>query len=216
MSFFKKRKPSRSNSAPAQQQQFPTKSPSPSQQKQQSRPICPWSAHAPSFTQSLSPFPRHAHALSTTATVAGELFLFGGYVQSSKSVTNDLYMFSTRDFSITPMKTSGQAPNPRYGHRAAFTNTTLFIIWGGVTNRSDRNAENRCDDNSLYLLNLGTSYLSMLRFVPADRNSFHSSIATVDPCRGQWSWARRSFPPYRHVGRFQALRLRWPDRWEIF
>ena len=157
MSFFKKM-PSLSNSAPTQQQQFPTKSPSQSQQKRQSQPIYPWSAHTPSFTQSPSPFPRQAHALSTTATVAGELFLFGGYVQSSKSVTNDLHMFSTRDFSTALMKTSGQAPNPRYGHCAASTDTTLFI-WGGVSNRSDRSAENRWDDDSLYLLNLGTSYL---------------------------------------------------------
>ena len=201
MSFFKKKKPSLSYSTPTQQQQFPAKSPSQSQQRQQSQPIYPWSAYAPSFTQSPSPFPRHAHALSPTATVAGELFLFGGYVQSSKSVTNDLHMFSTRNFSTALMKTSGQAPNPRYGHRAAFTNTTLFIL-GGVTNRSDRNAENRCDDDSLYLLNLGTSCLLMLRFVPADQNSFHPSIARVDPRRGQWSWARRSFPPYRHVGEF--------------
>ena len=210
MSFFKK-KPSPSNSASTQQQQFPSKSPSPSQQKQQPQPIYPWSAHTPSSTQSSSPFPRHAHALSTTATVAGELFLFGGYIQSTKSVINDLHMFSTRDYSTAPMKTSGQAPNRRYGHRAAFTNTTL-LIWGGVSNRSDRSAENRWDDDSLYLLNLGTSFLLMLRFVPDDQNSFHSSIARVDPRRGRWSWAWQSFPPYRHVGRCKALRLRWPDR----
>ena len=213
MSFFsKKKKPSPSNSAPTQQQQFPTtESPSQYQQNQLSQPIFyPWSTYSPG--QSPSPSSRHSHSLSTTATVAGELFLFGGY---AKCATNDLYMFSTRDFSITPLKTSGQAPSPRYAHRAAFTTTTL-LIWGGLTNHSHRNAVSSADDDSLYLLNLGMSCLLTLRFVPADQNSFHPSITRVDPRRGQWSWARRSFPPYRHVGRLYALRVWWPDRWKIF
>ena len=48
---------------------------------------------------------------STTATVACELFLFGGCAQGSKSASNDLYTFSTRDFLITLEKTSGQGPD---------------------------------------------------------------------------------------------------------
>ena len=210
--FSKKKKPSSSNSAPTQRQ-FPTESPSQYQLNQQSQTIYPWSIYSPG--QSPSPSSRHSHSLSTTATVAGELFLFGGYAQSSKSASNDLYTFSTRDFSITLLKTSGQAPSPRYAHRAAFTSTTL-LIWGGLTNHSHRNAESSADDDSLYLLNLGTSDLLVLRPIPADQNSFHSSVARVDPRRGQWSWAWRPFPPYRYVGRFHALRLRWPDRWKVF
>src|SRR5712691_7937826 len=46
------------------------------QGKQRSQPVYPWSAHAPPLGQSPSPFLRHAHALSPSATAAGELFLF--------------------------------------------------------------------------------------------------------------------------------------------
>ena len=207
-----------SQSQVTQQQQFPIGSQSQSnshspQQKQQSLPINPWSAHTLSLGQSLSPFPRHSHTLSTTATAAGELFLFGGFVLSSDSASNDLYMISTRDFSATLLKTSGDVPNPRYGHCAAITSTTL-LIWGGkVTSMtgSRRKGEHYAYDNSLYLLNLGTSDLFMSRPSPlAADQSFYSSIAKVDPHRGQWSQAPRSFLSYCDVGWFQALRLRWP------
>ena len=187
MSFFsQKKKPSPSKSAPTQFGRKQLLLQPQSQEKQQSQPDYPWSAHVPPSRSTLSPLPRDSHSLSTTATAAGELFLFGGYVQSSESASNDLYTFSTRDFSTTLLKTSGQAPNPRYGHGAAFASTTL-LIWGGVTNHSDRNAENRCDDESLYLLNFGMSDFLMLRHLPADESLFHSSIAGVDPHRDQRS-----------------------------
>jgi hypothetical protein len=143
-----------------QQLQFPTNSQSQShsqspQQTQQSPPVCPWSTHAPPFGQSPSPFLRDGHVLSTNATAAGQLFLFGGYVQRSRSLSNDLYAFSTRDFSTTLLQTSGDIPSPRYGHRAVLT-STILLIWGGMTNQ---NAQYQSDDDSLYLLNLGTSDL---------------------------------------------------------
>ena len=145
--------------------QFPTNSQSQSQSHlqspqeiRQSQPVCPWSAHAPLFGQSPSPFLRHAHALSTTATTAGELFLFGGYVHSSESPSNDLYVFSTRNFSTTLLQTSGDVPSPRYGHCAVLTSTTL-LIWGGRTGLSDQNVQSQTNDDSFYLLNLGTSDL---------------------------------------------------------
>jgi hypothetical protein len=148
-----------------QQLQFCTNSQSQSQshlqsldEKQQLQPVCPWSAHAPPFGGSPSPFLRNALALSTSATAAGELFLFGGYVQKSRSPSNDLYVFSTRDYSTTLLQTSGDIPSPRFAHRAVLTSTTL-LIWGGTTDFSDQNAENQSDDDSFYLLNLGTSDL---------------------------------------------------------
>jgi hypothetical protein len=143
-----------------QQLQFPTNSqPQPHlqspQEKQQSQHVYPWSAHAPSFGQSPSPFPLDGHSLTMRAIAgAGELFLFGGYVQRSRSASNDLYVISTRDFSIALLQTSGNAPSPRYGHRAVLTTNTL-LIWGGVTDFSNRN-ERKASDDSLYLLNLGT------------------------------------------------------------
>ena len=181
-----------------QQQQFPigsrsqTNSHSP-QQKQQSQPINPWSAHTPPLGQSSSPLLRDSHTLSTTAIATGELFLFGGFVPSSRSGSNDLYMISTRDFSTTLLKTSGDVPNPRYGHCAAFTNTTLLILGGWVTSVTGiRRKKKYGHDDSLYLLNLGTSHLFMSRPTPANHNFFHSSIARVDPRHGQWSQAIRS------------------------
>jgi len=163
-------KDSPSNSAPAnalasqsqatQQLQFPTKSQSQSnsqspQEIQQSQAIypCKWSAHTPLFGQSSSPLPLYDHTLSTSVTSAGELFLFGGFVPRSLSPSNDLYVVSTRNFSTIPFKTSGNAPTPRYGHCAVLTSDFL-LIWGGM-----KNSREQAPDDSLYLLNLGTSDL---------------------------------------------------------
>jgi hypothetical protein len=56
------------------------------------------------------------------------------------------------------LQTSGDVPNPRYGHRAVLTGTTL-LIWGGTAYFNDQNAQDQRDDDSFYLLNLGTSDL---------------------------------------------------------
>ncbi|KAF8488139.1 hypothetical protein F5888DRAFT_1879044, partial [Russula emetica] len=149
----------------AQLVQFPTNSQSQSQlrlpqERQQSQPVGPWSAHAPPFGQSSSPFPRFGHALSTSATAAGELFLFGGYVQSSRSPNNDLYVISTRDFSTNLLKTTGDVPSPRYGHSAVLS-STILLIWSGVRNFTAQIKQNQALDDSLYLLNLGISTYSI-------------------------------------------------------
>jgi hypothetical protein len=183
------------------------------QEQQQSQPVCPWSAHAPPFGQSPSPFLRESHVLSTST--AGELLLFGGYVHGSRSPSNDLYGISTQDFSTTLLQTSGDVPSPRYGHRAVLTSTTL-LVWGGTIDSSDHNVQNQSNDDSLYLLDLGTSDLFDVMTPPADQSFLHSSIARVDPHRGQWSWAHQSLQPYHDVSRFQAFRLRWSDRQEAF
>src|SRR6266478_8993078 len=167
-----------------------------------SQSVNPWSAHAPPLGHSPSPFPRCGHALSTTATATGELFLFGGSTYSAAH--NDLYVFSTRDFSTTLLRTSGETPSRRHGHGAALT-STLLLVWGGKTNFSGKNQGH---DDSLYLLNLGMSDLLMSRPAPADQSFFPSSIARVDSCRGQWSRSRRSLHAYRDFGWFQSLRLR--------
>jgi hypothetical protein len=67
-------------------------------------------------------------------------------------------MISTRDFSTTLLNTSGDIPSPRYGHHAVLAGTTL-LIWGGTTEFSNRNAQSQSDDDSFYLLNLGTADL---------------------------------------------------------
>jgi hypothetical protein len=163
----RKKKHSPSNSTPAnlalqslasQQLQFPTKSQSQShsqspQQAEQSQPLYPWSVHTPPYGKWPSPFPRRFHALSTTPTAAGEFFLFGG--KTHDRICNDLYVFSTQDFSTTLLQTSGDVPSPRFGHCAVLTSTTL-LIWGGKTDSSVQDAQNQSDDDSFYLLNLGT------------------------------------------------------------
>ena len=168
-----------------------------------SQPVYPWSAHAP-LGHSPSPFPRYDHALSSTATAAGELFLFGG--EADGSLRNDLYVFSTRDFSTTRLYTSGETPSPRGAHGAALT-PTHFLVWGGWT--GSKNVQNQGYDDSLYLLNLGMSDLFMSIPAPADQSFLPSSITRVVPRRGQWSRALRSLLPYRDSGWFQSLRLRW-------
>jgi hypothetical protein len=171
-----------------------------SSQQNQQPPVCTWSAHAPQSGLSKSPFPRRYHALPATATAAGELFLFGGYTGTTSN--NDLYVISTRDFSTTLLKTSGEVPSPRGMHRAALTGTHL-LIWGGKTDEPL--------DVSLHRLNLGASCLLMSRSTPADQSVLCSSISRVDPHRAQWSRTQRPFRPYRDSGRFQVLCLWWSE-----
>jgi hypothetical protein len=129
--------------------------------KQQPGPVCTWSAHVPQTGSSPSPFPRYDHTLTATATAAGELFLFGGWVHCLAS--SDLYVFSTRDFSTTLLQTSGEFPNPRYGHGSALIGTTLLICGG-------YGGQNKLNHDSVYLLNLGTSDLLMSSPTPADHS----------------------------------------------
>ncbi len=171
------------------------------------RPVNLWSTHAITRSETIFPLYLYGHALSTTATVTSELLLFGGYVGGIPSKT--LYVLSTQDFSMTTLKVdfAGEHPTARYAHGVAFT-STLLLVWGGLAVSSPHR---KCEDydDSLYLLNLGMSDLLMSRPAPADQSFLPSSIANVDPRRGQWSRARRSLLPYRDVGRFQSLRLRW-------
>jgi hypothetical protein len=134
-----------------------------SQYTQQPQPVT-WSAHAPQSGSLPSPFPRHGHSLTATANGAGELFLFGGSAHGRE--TSDVYVFSTRDFSTTLLQPSGKVPTPRYGHCAALIGTTLLIC-GGRARFGDQNIQNH---DSLYLLNLGTSYPFMSSSTPVDHS----------------------------------------------
>ena len=123
-----------------------------SQSSQGPRPVCTWSAHAPQSGSSPSPFPRDSHTVTATATTAGELFLFGGYVDGCAS--GDLFVVSTRDFSTTLLQTSGDVPTARYAHDAGLTGATLLICGGKTGSGESASVPNH---DSLYLLNLGTS-----------------------------------------------------------
>jgi hypothetical protein len=133
----------------------------------------PWSVHhlnllPPTFLNksarpselSPSPFPRVGHALSANASATGELFLFGGFVGGS--ARNDLYAFSwwelSATLSATLLQTSGEVPSPRLRHAGARFDTVL-LIWGGATKVSDQGEISGPYDDSLYLLDIGTSDL---------------------------------------------------------
>ena len=137
-----------------------------SQSTQQPQLVCTWSAHAPQSGQSPSPFPRECHTLTATTTAPGKLFLFGGLVH--RRASHDLHAISTLDFSTTLLQTSGALPNPRYGHCAALTSTTLVIYGGAV--RSNGHSHDEPDHDSLYLLNLGTSDYLMSSLTPVDHS----------------------------------------------
>ena len=115
--------------------------------------VCTWSAHAPQSGPSESPLPRSSHTVTTTATAAGKLFLFGGNDVNTHA-SNDVYVFSTRDLSTTLLQTRGDVPAPRFGHSAALTSTTLLICGGATNVMNDQSAPNH---GSLHFLNLGTS-----------------------------------------------------------
>jgi len=135
------------------------------QSTQQPQLVCTWSAHIPqSGPGSLPlPLPQNSHALTTTATAAGELFFFGGCAADGFP-TNDLHLFSTRDFSTTLLQTSGEVPSPRYTHGSVLIGTT-FLICGGIS--FGLNVQNY---DSLYLLDLGTSHLLMSSPTSADHS----------------------------------------------
>lgn len=162
--------------------------------------------------QSPSPFPRFGHALSATASAAGGLFLFGGVVDDSAS--NDLYMFSwwklSATLSTTLLQTSGEVPSPRIKHACARIGNVLLTC-GGITGITE-GVIIWPQDDSLYLLDIGTLDLLTLRATLANQGSLLSSITRVDLRRVRWSRAHLSFSPCRDDGRFQVLRLRWSDR----
>jgi hypothetical protein len=97
------------------------------------------------------------------------LFLFGGFVGGS--ARNDLYAFSwwelSATLSATLLHTSGEVPSPRLRHAGARFGTVL-LIWGGATNISDQGEISGPYDDSLYLLNIGTSDFLMSRLTLAD------------------------------------------------
>jgi hypothetical protein len=80
---------------------------------------------------------------------------------------NDLYVILTRDLSASLLQTSGEIPSPRFGHAGAYI-STVFFIWGGTTVIGDKSKLKGPHDDSLYLLNLGTWDLLMLRPTLAD------------------------------------------------
>ena len=87
------------------------------------------------------------------ASPTEDFFIFGGLVDDQ--IRNDLYLFSATDLSATLLQTTGEVPSPRVGHASALIGNVL-IVWGGDTSTSARAKEDGKQDDSLYLLNVGT------------------------------------------------------------
>ncbi|KAJ7113128.1 kinase-like domain-containing protein [Mycena epipterygia] len=124
-----------------------------------------------------SPFPRYGHALPATPTASGDLYIFGGLVRLTTS--NDLYVFSSRDQSVTLLQTTGADPSPRLGHTGALVSNVL-IIWGGNTTTDGKSKPTDKLDNALYVLNLVSrdwNKIIMYEPVPIGRYGHASTVA---------------------------------------
>ena len=147
-------------------------------EKQQSRPVYPWSAHASPFGQSSSPFLRDSLRVPPPP-INCSLFT-EPRVSKQRSI---------RDLSTGFLHSSSAGQRKRSQHtlrtpRLVLINTTP-LIWCGRTGFSDQSAQNRCNDDSYYPVNLvvGRTFL-MPGPAPADRSLLCSSISRVDPHRG--------------------------------
>jgi hypothetical protein len=76
-----------------------------------------------------------------------------------EAAQNDLYLFSTKDFSATLIQTGGETPSPRVGHASALVSNVL-IVWGGDTKTNPASNPLEKQDDNLYLLNLGQYLLA--------------------------------------------------------
>jgi hypothetical protein len=101
-------------------------------------------------------------------------------------------VISTGDLSATLLKTTGEVPSPRAGHACARIGDAL-LIWGGATDIDDQGNFIGPYNDSLYLLNLGTLTLLMLRPTLADKSFF-------PPVSREWTRVVVNGP--RPVGRF--------------
>ncbi|CAE7055308.1 unnamed protein product [Rhizoctonia solani] len=126
------------------------------------------------------PLPRFGHSSTMEPNPAGEIFIFGGRVNVYDQFKNDTWSIKlSRDTGVWPqlggtsantkmvatlVKTSGDAPTPRIGHKSVLVDESL-IVWGGVTSRKEGGFE--VTDNSIYLLNTITYNWTKLDIEPA-------------------------------------------------
>jgi hypothetical protein len=134
--------------------------------------VIPKPGVAAPISPSPPPFPRYGHALSATATLWGEMYLFGGIVR--EIARNDLYLFSTYGLSATLVQTYNDIPSPRVGHASAI-NGNFLIIWGGDTKTDSLSDQSEKQDDGLYLLNLGAFIQTMERRRISCKPQFHES-----------------------------------------
>ena len=118
--------------------------------------LYPWSRHDLSLTEKgHSPFPRYGHAANAVASKEGDVYLFGGLIDS-EDIKGDLWMVEagSGSFHCYPLRhdPEGPAPGPRVGHASLFIGNA-FILFGGDTKTQETDTYL---DNELYLLNVST------------------------------------------------------------
>jgi hypothetical protein len=89
--------------------------------------------------------PRFGHS-SAFCSATGSIYVFGGYSMSGGSYSNDVFLFSTEENTVTLLQCYGDIPSPRFKHISAVVGNVL-LVWGGTA------GEGYIDD--LCLLNLG-------------------------------------------------------------
>jgi hypothetical protein len=196
-----------------------TPSSSTPQPSQQQRPAFPWSARrlvlpppvvlnkpgiVPPTSPSPTPFPRYGHALPSTATATGDLYLFGGLVR--EVARNDLYLFSTRENAATLLQTGGEIPSARVGHASALVSNVL-IVWGGDTKTDPKLKEKQ--DDGLYLLNLGELRSMLWR---RGKTNAPQSVAGMDTCVCAWPWSCWTLWACGDDGWIEIYCVRWAGR----
>ncbi|KAG8938822.1 Negative regulator of mitotic exit [Tulasnella sp. 424] len=98
-------------------------------------------------------FPRREHSCTAIPKSDGEFIIFGGRVidGDQDTWTNDIFLLSTTDWSLSSLETNGVKPEVRAGHGAAIVGRVLVVFGGAV------------DDSHLHFLNLDTREWSKLR-----------------------------------------------------
>ncbi|KAG9286318.1 hypothetical protein G9A89_014305 [Geosiphon pyriformis] len=97
-----------------------------------------------------APLPR---ADSTAILLSsGHIVYLGGRQANGQFVAmNEAWIFDTKTFAWTSMKTTGKAPQSRNGHSAALTTDGRIILYGGINFNSTQ------PNSDVYILNTATS-----------------------------------------------------------
>jgi len=118
------------------------------------------------------PFPRYGAAASQVFSAEGDLYFYGGLVDSHtiKGDFGVIMMMVTSTVSCVPIATSSEGPGSRFGAAAVLTEK-LFIVFGGLTGVD----EDEKLDNALYTFNTGKilvfyedPYTNMRRYETTD------------------------------------------------
>lgn len=93
---------------------------------------------------------------ATTTLVDNFIYLFGGRLQSSRQISNRLYVLNLNSKVWESIIPHNQAPPPRYFHSANYDGVHHILFYGGMGLRRDDGMEALSPLNDLIFLNLDT------------------------------------------------------------